>query len=431
MVNWLHFILQLITIKELRNKIVLTLFLLTVVRLLAHIPLPGLDHQALAQLFASNQLFGLLDLFSGGALAQFSIIFMGVGPYITASIIMQLLGYVIPSLESLQKEGEQGRMKINQYTRVLTVPLSIIQGFGLITLLRGSGVLTEIQPAAIVLLLLTATAGTILLVWLGEIISELGIGNGVSLIITIGILARTPTQIRNAATLVFSGGAVDFLELTPVVVFLAIALLTVIFIVYINEAIRKIPISYARRLRRGGLGSVDTYLPLRLAAAGVIPIIFAISIIIFPGMIARFLAQARSSVIAQMASRIGEFFDPQSFSYGIVYFFLVMAFTYFYTSIVFKPKDVAENLQKQGGFIPGIRPGSETVNYLQSVVNRITLPGAVFLGVVAVLPFLLQAITKNQTFIIGGTGVLIVVSVVLETGRQIKAQILTRSYERY
>lgn len=423
-------LLLLIRLPEVRRRLLLTILLLTLVRLVAHVPLPGINASALANLFQTNQLFGLLDLFSGGALAQFSVAFMGVGPYITASIIMQLLAHVIPSLETLQKEGEHGRMKINQYTRYLTVPLGLIQAFGLLSLLRSGGVLTEITLSQLLVILIAATAGTILLMWLGELISENGIGNGISLIITIGILARVPVQIRNVANLILGGGIFESQQLLSVIAFLLIALAMVVFIVTINEAVRRVPISYARRLRTG-FAPVDTYLPIKIASAGVIPIIFAISVIVFPSIIASFFARARSEFIANLASQFTDLFNPNGLVYGLSYFVLVIAFTYFYTAIIFRPKEIAENLQKQGGYIPGVRPGTETAAYLQGVISRLTLPGSLFLGVIAIAPFLVQLITKTQTLVVGGTGVLIVVSVAIETYLAVRAHLLTRTYDSY
>lgn len=416
---------------DLRNRILITLVILFVVRILAHIPMPGVDLASLQNFFARNQIFGLLNLFSGGTMENFSIILMGVGPYITASIIMQLLAVVIPSLEALQKEGEYGRQKINQYTRYLTVPLSFLQAFGMISLLRSQGVVTHFDPVTMLVILLTTTAGTIFLMWLGEIITENGIGNGVSLIITLGIIAGLPTSFRNTIALLTSSGSLESSTIIGLLVFLVIFILSVGLIVLMNEGERRIPITYARRVRGGtSYGSVETHLPLKVNTAGVIPIIFALSILLFPGVIARFLATARSEWLAQSANAVANFIQNQTY-YSILYFILVIAFTYFYTFIIFQPKQIAENLQKQGGFIPGIRPGNETVEYLTRILSRITLTGSLFLGLIAVLPFLVERVTHIQTLAIGGTSILIMVSVVLETMRQIQAQLLTRTYDQY
>ncbi|MBA7492618.1 Protein translocase subunit SecY [subsurface metagenome] len=421
--------------KDLRTKLLYTVLLLIVVRVLAHIPLPGVDVEALRKFFADNQIFGLLNIFSGGTMQNFSIILMGVAPYITASIVMQLLTMVIPSLEALSKEGEYGYQKINQYTRYLTVPLAIIQSYGMILFLtRGVGgqqpVLTsgELVGANLLIALITVTAGTMLLMWIGEVISEEGIGNGISLIITLGIIAGIPQIIRNTAALIFTGGVVDWGKAVSLIVFIIIAILIVGFIILVNEGQRKIPVSYARRIRGSRVsGGVDTHIPLRVNQGGVIPIIFALSIVLFPSTLARFLEGAKSAWLSQFAQKMSTFFS-NDWVYGSLYFILVILFTYFYTAIIFNPEKVSDNLQKQGGFIPGIRPGTETKNYLSKVLNRINLPGGLFLAFIAVLPFIIQAITKIPTLVIGGTGILIVVSVVLDTTRQIKSQLLMRSY---
>lgn len=416
--------------RDLRKKVGVTLFLLVLVRAIAHVPMPGINPGALQQFFQDNQFLGILDIFSGGTLSRVSVALLGVGPYITSSIIMQLLTMVVPSLEELQKEGEWGRNRINQYSRMLTVPIGILQSFGLLTILRNADIFESFDPLTLITLLITTTAATLLLMWLGELISENGIGNGISLIITLGILSQIPAQAQSTFALVFGQGIIDTAKLTSLFGFAIIALITVAFVVLMNEAIRKIPISYARAYQRA-TGNVDTFLPLKVNASGVIPIIFALSIIIFPSLVARFMQNAQSDKVVEFAGTLNRFFDPNGLPYAIIYFVLVFAFTYFYTSVIFKPKEVAENLQKRSGFIPGVRPGSETASYLGKIVNRITLPGAMFLGLIAILPFIMQAITKVNTLVIGGTGVLIVVSVVLETAAQMRAQLIQRSYEIY
>ena len=428
-----NYLSQILINRDLKKRILFTLFALFVYRTVAQIPLSAVDKTQLENFFSSNQLLGLLNIFSGGALSNFSIGFMGVAPYITSSIIFQLLSYVIPSLESLQKEGEQGRQIINQYTRMLTVPLGFIQSFSLIALLKNQGVIPNLSGLDLVSILIITTASTVFLMWIGELITEQGIGNGISLIITAGIIAGIPIQISNTISAAFGGGIVDSSKIIETISFLGIALLTVVVIVIFNDAVRKIPISYARRvIGRRSFGGVDSHLPMKINSAGVIPIIFALSIIVFPGLISGFIANnAKSAVLAGFFKNVANIFNPQSIYYGIMYFILVIAFTYFYTSIVFKPKDVAENLQKQGGFIPGVRPGSETINFLSKISLRLTLPGSIFLGVIAILPFILQLIFKNSNFIIGGTGILIIVSVVLETASQIKANLINDQYENY
>lgn len=420
------------TSPELRKKVLVTLILLVLVRMIAHVPMPGINQQALADFFAQNQFFGILDLFSGGTLSRVSIAFLGVGPYITSSIIMQLLTMVVPALEQLQKEGESGRHKINQYSRILTVPIGILQSFGLLTLLKNAGVFASFTPITLVTLLITTTAATILLMWLGELISESGIGNGVSLIITLGILSRIPAQAQGTAAIIFGSGLIDTARLINLLSFALIGLVTVAFVVTMNEAMRKIPVSYSRGYGQASrLASIDTFLPIKVNLTGVIPIIFALSIIVFPNLIARFMQNSSSDAVVAAANFINRTFQQNNPLYAVIYFLLVVAFTYFYTSIVFKPSEIAENLQKRGGFVPGIRPGQETTDYLARVINRITLPGALFLGIIAILPFVMQSITKVSTLVIGGTGVLIVVSVVLETSAQLRAQLIQRSYEVY
>lgn len=421
---WEKFI-KIITLPDLRRKIVFVLILLLIARILAHIPLPGVDLPALQDFFQRNQLFGLLNMFSGGAMENFSIILMGVGPYITASIIIQLLTVVIPSLEQLQKEGEWGQQKINQYTRYLTVPLAILQSYAMLNLLKSQQIIPSWDVQTLATMLISITAGSLLLMWLGELISENGIGNGISLIITLGIISGLPTQVRNTVS------AIQKEQVTGLAIFGAVALLTVVVIVLINDAKRKIPVSYARRVRSGASGgAIDTYLPLSVNAGGVIPIIFANSLMLFPGILGRFFSHARSAAISSIAGKVSDFFQNNTY-YAILYFILVILFTFFYVGIIFKPNQVAENLQKQGGFIPGIRPGSETSSFLSKVSQRITFFGAMFLAVIAVLPFIVQSATGITTLALGGTGILIMVSVILETARQIQAQLAMRTYELY
>ena len=420
------------SLSDLRKRIFLTFALLIIIRMVALIPIPGISNETLKEFFSGNQVLGLLDIFSGGTLSNFSIGLMGVGPYITASIIMQLLTYIVPSLDELNKEGESGRHKINQYTRYLTVPLSIVQSFSLLALLKSQAVLPALTPLALVSILLSSTAITMIFVWIGEIISEEGIGNGMSLIITVGILASIPNQVANTTALIASEGEIDMVKVYGLIAFAVIAVFTVFFIVLMNDAIRKVPISYARRMT-GKLShsTIDTFLPVKINIAGVIPIIFALSIIVFPGLAGNYFTNARSGWLQTLGSNMVKFFDPQSLSYGIMYFLLVVLFTYFYTAIVFQPKQIAENLQKQGGFVPGIRPGIQTSNFIETIVRRITFPGSVFLGIVAILPLVIQSVTHITTLVLGGTGILIIVSVVFETANQLKSHLVTRDYEHY
>ncbi|MEZ4210217.1 MAG: preprotein translocase subunit SecY [Patescibacteria group bacterium] len=386
--------------RDLRVRIGWTLFLLFLVRLLSHTPIPGVDISALQQVFAGNQFLGLYDLFSGGSLNRFSIAMMGVGPYINASIIMNLMTLAIPSLEALQKEGEYGRRKIAQYTRYLTVPLGLIQAYGMITLLQNSDVniLGSTSPYQMIAIMMTVTIGSMLAVWIGELISEFGIGNGVSLIIFAGILAALPSSLSGTAALADTG------QIISMAIFAAIALLTIFFVVYITEGQRNIPISYAGRGGSNRLyGGQSSHLPLRVNQAGVIPIIFAVSMLVFPGLIASFFASARSQWLVNSAQYVQQLFADPVF-YSVTYFILVLLFTFFYTWVIFKPEQVAENIQKSGGFIPGIRPGKQTIDFLNFVSNRITLAGAIFLAVIAVLPSIVQGITGITTLILGGTG---------------------------
>ena len=416
---------QIFTLPDLRNRILYAIALLVIARVLAHIPLPGVDLTALRNFFGQNQIFGLLNMFSGGSMENFSIIMMGVGPYITSSIIMSLLKMVIPSLAELDKEGESGQQKINYWTRLFTVPLALVQSYSMIRILQSQQIIGSLENIQWATILISITAGTILLMWLGELISENGIGNGVSLIISLGIIAGIPTQVRNTLAVLDTG------KIIGLIIFGIVGVGVIAAIVLANEGTRQIPVSYARRIR--GLksyGGVDTHLPIRVNSAGVIPIIFAMSIMIFPGVIAKFFQQAHSVWLANGATWIANLFQNNWF-YGVAYFVLVILFTYFYTGVIFKPDQMAENLQKQGGFIPGIRPGKETSDYLSRVISRITLTGAVFLGLIAVLPFIVQAVTNINTLVLGGTGVLIMVSVIIETMRQIQAQLAMRSYENY
>lgn len=412
---------------DLRNSLLIVLGLLVVFRVVAHIPIPGVDVVGLKNYFQSNQLLGLVNLFTGGTLQNFSIASLGVGPYITASIIFQLLGMIVPQLEELQKEGEQGQRKINQYTRLLTVPLALLQGYGMIAILKQSSgtLLAEMGAWQVATTMITMTGGTLLLMWIGEIISERKVGNGISILIFAGIVASLPSFVQQAIL------TYDPSRLMTYVAFAAIAAVTVAGVVVISEAQRNIPVTYAKRVvgATGMGGSVNTHLPLRVNSAGVIPIIFAISIILFPPMVAQFFVGAKTAWVAAGAKWVVAAFQDQTF-YAIAYFVLVLAFTYFYTSIVFKPDTIAENLQKQGGYVPGIRPGKPTADELMRVMNRITLAGALAIALIAVLPLAVQHfLTGSQSLVVGGSSLLIVVSVVMEIVRQIDSQLTMREYE--
>ncbi len=429
-------ILQIWKTKDLRKKILLVVFLLICTRILAHIPIPGIGLTDLRGILANNQLFGLYNLFSGGGLSNFSVVMLGVGPYITATIILQLLTIIIPKLGELQKEGgEAGRAKINQYMRILTVPLTLLQAYGTIVLLSrqtGAAGIADLSPFQWFVTLLSVTAGTMVLMWIGEMITEYKIGNGISLIIFAGIVARLPSSAQQLyVTYTDSTGNLTSTGLVTILGYVAVAVIVIAGIVLITEAQRNIPVSYAKRVRGNKMyGGVNTHLPLRVNQAGVIPIIFAISFMLFPSLIANFFSQAKTVQIAHAAQAINTFFQNQTY-YGIIYFILVVAFTYFYTAIVFNPEEISDNIQKQGGFIPGLRPGHQTAEFMYKVLNRITLAGAVFLGLVAVLPYIMQGFTASQSLTIGGTSILIVVSVVIEVIKQVQAQMVMRDYENF
>ncbi len=415
--------------KDLRNKILYAAGLLLLTRVVAHIPLPGVDLAQLRLFFEQNQIFGLLNMFSGGTMSNFSIVLMGVGPYITSSIVFQLLVMVVPRLEEMQKEGEAGRNKINQYTRIATIPFAVIQAYSMLVLLQNQGIIPGWTSFDLALMLISSAAGTILLMWLGELITEKGIGNGISLIITLGILSGFPSQIRNTWALMQGG---DIGTIIGVAAFLVIFIVVIAAIVYITEGQRNIPVSYARQVSGNrSHGGVDSHLPLRVNTAGVIPIIFAMSVLIVPGVVGKYLENANTEWVRNAAVYTVDLFQNNQVFYGVIYFVLVFAFTFFYTNVVFKPDQVAENLQKQGGFIPGLRPGEETRLFLKKVISRITFFGGLFLGIVAVLPFIVQAITNIDTLVLGGTGLLILVSVVIETMKQIDAQLVMHTYDKY
>ncbi|MEK9181303.1 MAG: preprotein translocase subunit SecY [Patescibacteria group bacterium] len=422
--------IRIFKLKDLRNKIIAVALLLAATRLLAHVPIPGIDTARLREFFQSNQLFGLMDIFAGGGLSNVSIAMVGISPYITASIIIQLLTILIPSMQELQKEGgEAGRAKLNQYTRLLTVPLAILQAFGTITLYArgGTGIVGILTPMEWLIMLLTVTAGTMVTMWIGEWITEYKIGNGISLIIFAGIVARLPSMVPQLQANIETGS----LSIVSIIGFIIVSLLVIAGVVLVSEAQRNIPVSYAKRVRGNKLyGGVASHLPLRINTAGVIPIIFAISIMIFPGIVANFLTQANNAFVVSAARQVLALFNNQIF-YGVMYFLLVVLFTYFYTAVVFNPEEVAENIQRQGGFVPGLRPGSQTAEFLFKVLNRITLTGALFLGAIAVLPLLFQAISHSNNLVIGGTSLLIVVAVVLETVKQIDSQLTVRDYEGF
>ena len=407
----------------LRNKILFILAALVLFRALATIPIPGIDVVQLEQFFSNNQFFGLLNVFSGGGLSNLSIVMLGVAPYITGSIIMQLLTVMSPKLKALyHEEGEAGKKRFTQYSRLLTVPLALLQGFGLLTLLTRQGILEQLTFFDQFINIMVITAGSVLLMWIGELISEFGIGNGISLIIFAGIVSGLPTTIQQLA-FTFT---ISQLPLYIAFTFAAIAIIA--GIVFITEAERPIPVTYAKRVRGQKVyGGISTYLPLRVNQAGVIPIIFALSILLFPQMVVGFLANVNNTIVSAVSNFVLNIFQNPIF-YSALYFMLVFFFTYFYTAVTFDPEALATNLQKSGAFIPGVRPGRTTAEYIAKILTRITLVGATFLGVVAVLPLIMQGATGVVAFAIGGTALLIVVAVVLDLIKKIDAQISMREY---
>ena len=419
---------------DLRRKILFTLGVLVVFRLAAHVPVPGVNRQGLVELFSSNQLLGFLNMLSGGAMENFSVVAMGVYPYITASIIMQLLVPLVPQLEEISKEGEQGRQKISLYTYYLAIPLALLQAFGQAAIFNrplpgGGTVLPRFSlfdyPLETLTVLITLTAGTMFAIWLGELITEQGIGNGVSIIIFGGIISGVP---QNIGQLVAGGqvGALIFLVILTII--------TIAGIVFIQEGHRRIPVQYGKRVRGQRLyGGQSTHVPMRVNTAGMIPLIFASSLLIFPATIAQMFQTSGSSAVRTIANAIYNTFNTTGASYWLLYFLMVVAFTYFYTDVIFRQQNLPETLQRQGGFIPGIRPGRRTEEYLNGVLQRITLVGAVFLGIIAVLPYFAQLFTGVQQtqLIITSTGLLIVVGVVLDTMKQLEAQLLMRHYEGF
>jgi preprotein translocase subunit SecY len=413
-------------IKQIRNNLLFVMGMLVIFRAAAHIPIPGIDPEGLKQFLSGNQILGLLNIFSGGSIENFSIVMLGVAPYITSSIIFQLLVLVVPQLEELQKEGESGQRKINSYTRIVSVPLAVLQAFGLLQLLTrsgGVGVLGALSSFQWVAILTAATAGTVFLMWIGEIITERNVGNGISILIFASIVAFFPSAIQNALINYTSA------DLYTYVLFVVIALVTVAGVVYISEGQRNIPVSYAKQIRGTRIsGGSQSHLPLRVNTAGVIPIIFAISVILFPPIIAQFFVDS-PGLLGRIAYFTINMFNDQLI-YGIVYFLLVFGFTYFYTAVIFKPDKMAENLQRQGAFIPGIRPGRQTEEYLHKTMSRLVFTGALFLAIIAVLPLLVQWLTNTQNLVVGGTSLLIVVSVAIEIAKQIQAQLTMHEYDR-
>lgn len=413
----------LFTDRSLRNRVLFVVAALFVFRFLATIPVPGVDTLKLNQFLQGNQFLGIFNALSGGGLSNFSIVMLGVGPYITASIIMQLLSMMVPSIkEMMQESGELGRKKFNQYTRFLTVPLAGLQAFSFIKLFQSQGALDPLTTNQLLINILIIMAGSILLLWIGELINEFGIGNGTSLIIMAGILSVLPAKV---AQFFFTFTAA---QLPMLLVYIVIGILVIAGVVYIYEAERPVHVTYARAVRGiRATGGGDTYLPLRLAQAGVMPIIFASSLLLFPQFLSGIFIKASSSILQTIGGGLTWFLQT-TWLYSLVYFILVVFFTYFYTAVTFDPKQIAENLQKNGAFIPGIRPGEATMKHLAVIVTRITLVGSMFLGIVAVLPLIVQSTTGVTAFAVGGTSLLIVVSVVIDLIRKIDAQVALHEY---
>jgi len=408
---------------ELRKKIIFTFVVIAISRLLAHIPVPGIDATAIRQYLQGNVLFGLFDLFSGGGFQNFSIITLGLAPYINASIVMQLFTVMIPSLEELSKEGEIGREKINMYTKYLTVPLTLFQAYGIYFLLNKQGVLGSLAPFELIVLIATLTAGSMVLVWIGDLITEYGVGNGVSLLIFVSIIGRLPMAIYG----VFATLSAD--NFFSTIMFVALAIAVIVGVVLVNEGTRNIAIEYGRTGAKSQ--KVSNYLPIKINQAGVIPIIFAVSVVLVPSLLGGPLQSSGNSILQSLGYFLSNNFQSSSFAYNILYFILVVGFTYFYTSVQFNPEKISEDVKKRGGFIPGIRPGKNTTDFLKKIVNRITLAGALFLGLIAILPYMVQSFINIPSLTIGGTGLLIVVSVVLETIRKIESLTVSQSYEKF
>lgn len=426
-------------IPDLRRRILFVLGMLVIFRFMASIPLPGVNREGLQEFVQNNALLGILNIFSGSSLQHFSIVALGVYPYITATIIMQLMTPIIPALNEMSNEGQGGRNKINQYTHWLTIPLALLQGYGQGTLfarqmgpdgrplIENFGFYNTQTTLSTLATLITMTAGTMLLVWIGELITEFGIGNGVSIIIFGGIVASLPGAVASLVT----GGTLGS-NVIGMVLFILIGLITIVGIVLINEGQRRIPVHHAKRVRSGRMyGGNTTYIPLKVNSAGMIPLIFAVSILVFPGLIAQFLSTSSNETMRNIATELSVLLAPNTIQYNILYFLLVVAFTYFYTMVIFQQQKISENLQRQGAFIPGVRPGKNTEKYLMRVLNRITLIGALFLGVVAIMPFIASELTGVNSLLLGATSLLIVVGVAIDTMRQLEAQLVMRNYEGF
>ncbi|MDD4351885.1 MAG: preprotein translocase subunit SecY [Candidatus Gracilibacteria bacterium] len=430
----LKILTQIWNTKPLRAKILFTLAALAIFRLVAHIPVPGANIEGISQVMERNQLLGVFSMLTGGGIERFSVVLMGISPYITASIVVQLLTVVIPKLEDLSKEGERGRATLNKYTRYLTIPLALIQSYGMIVLLNRSlganvSVLTDSSLSNLLFTMLVVTTGTLFLMWLGEIITEKGIGNGISVLIFAGIVSGIPTILGPTLSL----STEDTSYLIPLIGIMIFTVLLTAIVVVVTEAQRQIPVTYAGHSFRSQSKTMS-HIPLRVNQAGMIPIIFAVSIIALPGIIANFFQNAKTEWVKNFAVWLLNEFNQGGYLYMLLYFVLVVAFTFFYVNLTFNAEQVADNIQKRGGFIPGIRPGRQTAEYLSSVLNRITLLGSSFLGIVAVLPYIVQSVSStlqaSVPMLISGAGLIIIVGVVLEIVRQINAQLIMQDYDK-
>lgn len=412
--------------RALRRKFLFTAGIFLVYRLLAHVPVPAVDVTQLQAIFAGSQFLSLLNIFSGGTLSNFSVVAVGISPYITASIVMQLAAMAIPKLKEMQKEGEQGKEKVNQYTRLLSVPLAVFQSISVLALLKAQNLLVTNDPILITSIVITLVAGSVLLMWLGELISLHGLGNGISMVLLAGILSQLPLAFGQLVSLITAE------ELVTLGVFLGVFLLVIGLIVFMTEAVRRVPIQYAKRVRGSRVyGGQMSFLPIRVNVAGVLPIIFAVSIMLLPPFLARVMVEASQSTLQTIGRQLLIWFTPTSPVYISLYFAIVFLFTYFSALIFFNADDIATELKKSGAFVPGTRPGAPTKSFLEFVVTRITFAGATFLGFVAILPSLAQVLTNIQSLAIGGTGVLIVVSVILETAKQAESMVVEQNYEKY
>lgn len=416
--------------KAMRRKIVFSLFIFLVFRAFTYVPVSIIQLSKLQELISSNQFLSLLDIFSGGTLINFSVMALGLNPYINASIILQLMTMVVPQLEALSKEGEFGRFKINQYTRLLTLPLTLAQSVGIFYLLKNNDLLElsqgQVPFLEFVSFLFTMVAGTYILMWFGELISEYGLGNGISLIIFAGIVSRLLPTVLKTQSLISQENIIG------TAVFVALTFLVIAGVVFINQSVRKVPVYYAKRIKGNRMyQTASNFLPLRLNQAGVIPIIFAVSFVLFPQLIGNYLQYSSNNIIKSVAQFFLVAFQPNGVVYNVFYFLLVVVFTFVYTMIIFNPQKIADEIQKHGGFIPGVRPGESTKNYLQSILLKLTSIGALFLGVIAIIPAIISGLTGLGNYAIGGTSILIVVSVVLETLKSIESQVSSRNYEKF